>query len=282
MKKKEIVKQVIQVFLNADNEKALSYMTNANRIERGASSPCGEYLILRADRWSVFLAVVCASILAFFTGVDLAQAQASTPSYASRAPLEHYQMVSQTDEVALALSAAPASISDDAEVLTLGKNGYEIAVEGENGFVCIVERSWSTDFNSAEFWNPKVRAPTCYNPAAARSVLQTYLTRTEWVLADISREEMLNRTKAAITANTITQPEPGAMCYMMSKQGYLSDENPEGWKPHLMFFLPSTQPSEWGANLPGVPVYAAPDGLKPLTTVFLSVLPFWSDGTPTP
>jgi hypothetical protein len=163
--------------------------------------------------------------------------------------------------------------------LTLGAHGYETAVEGGNGFVCIVERSWANNFDNAEFWNPRVRSPICFNPAAARSVLPTYLSRTEWVLAGASRAEMLDRTKAAIAANTITAPEHGAMCYMMSRQGYLSDENPRGWRPHLMFFLPRAEPGEWGANLPGVPVLADQGGLEPLT-VFFSLVPYWSDGTP--
>jgi hypothetical protein len=37
----------------------------------------------------------------------------------------------------------PESISRDAEVMVLGRHGYEIAVKGKNGFVCIVQRSWT-------------------------------------------------------------------------------------------------------------------------------------------
>jgi hypothetical protein len=46
-------------------------------------------------------------------------------------------------EISLARSAAPASISGGAEVLVLGRHGYETAVRGKNGFVCVVERSWT-------------------------------------------------------------------------------------------------------------------------------------------
>ncbi|HLW76455.1 MAG TPA: hypothetical protein VKS01_05705 [Bryobacteraceae bacterium] len=41
--------------------------------------------------------------------------------------------------IALARSAAPAAISQDAGVMLLGRHGYETAIRGKNGFVCIVE-----------------------------------------------------------------------------------------------------------------------------------------------
>jgi hypothetical protein len=55
----------------------------------------------------------------------------------------------------------------NAEVLVLGKHGYETGVRGRNGFVCFVERSWAAGFGDAEFWNPKLRAPNCFNPLEA-------------------------------------------------------------------------------------------------------------------
>ena len=100
-------------------------------------------------------------------------------------------------------------------------------MKGTNGFVCIVERAWAKDFDSSDFWNPKVRAPHCFN-AADRS-LPTYLKRTEWVLAGVSMAEMADRTRAAIAAKQINDPEPGAMVYMMSKRGYLGDDVRGHW-----------------------------------------------------
>ena len=84
----------------------------------------------------------------------------------------------------------------------------------------------------------------------------TLLRRTEWVLAGASTADMLDRTRAEVAAKKITEPEIGAMCYMMSKNGYLGDANGH-WHPHLMFFLPHTESAAWGANLPGVPILVA-------------------------
>ena len=72
-----------------------------------------------------------------------ATAQDARTAYPSRAPIEQYLM-GRTAEIALARSAAPESISRDAEVLVLERHGFETAVKGKNGFVCLVERSWTT------------------------------------------------------------------------------------------------------------------------------------------
>jgi hypothetical protein len=199
------------------------------------------------------------------------------PSYPNMAPIEQYRVPTPSEEVLLARSAAPASVSDHADVLVLGERGYTQAEKGSNGFVCIVERAWANNFDSPEFWNPNVRSPICFNQPAERSVLPTYLRRTEWVLAGASKADMIDRTKSAIASNEIGPPEIGSMCFMMSKRGHLSDDDGH-WHPHLMFFLPRTKPADWGANLPGSPLIAADGALEPVT-IFLSPVRKWSDGT---
>ena len=87
------------------------------------------------------------------------------------APLSAYLMPDRAAEIALALSAAPASVSSAAEVMVLGPKGHVTAAPGKNGFVCIVERAWFSGLKDDGFWNPKLRGPDCYNREAARSVL---------------------------------------------------------------------------------------------------------------
>ena len=118
-----------------------------------------------------------------------AQAQAAKARYPAMAPLGQYLMP-ESAEIALARSAAPASISGNAEVMVLRRDGYATAVKGKNGFVCIVERAWGKATDDPEFWNQKMRAPHCFNPQAARTFLQIYLMKTKLVLAGKSREEM--------------------------------------------------------------------------------------------
>ena len=140
---------------------------------------------------------------------------AGAASYVSMAPAQQYMMASPDKEIALARSAAPPSISRDAEILVLGAHGYETAVKGQNGFVCLVERGWDADFNDPVFWNPNIRGADCLNPEAARSVLPHFRERAHWALAGVSKGDMIARTKAEISANTYTLPGAGALAFMM-------------------------------------------------------------------
>src|ERR1039457_4419842 len=99
-----------------------------------------------------------------------ARAQAEKAPYAAMAPLDQYLMPDENSEIALARSAAPASISDGAEVMVLGRKGFTTAVKGTNGFLCVVERSWGAATDALEFWNPKIRSPICFNRSEERRV----------------------------------------------------------------------------------------------------------------
>jgi hypothetical protein len=206
-------------------------------------------------------------------------ADAKTP-YPSMAPLDQYLIADRNAEIALARSAAPESISRDAEVLVLGQHDYETAIRGKNGFVCVVLRSWTAGINDRDFWNPKVRAPICFNAAATRSYLPLVIKKTELVLAGQPKAQMFESIKSALDKKELPTQEPGAMCYMLSKNGYLSDEGGH-WHPHVMFFVPRTDAATWGADLQGSPILAADDAEDRLT-VFLIPVGKWSDGTDAP
>jgi hypothetical protein len=230
---------------------------------------------MRIKAWAIGPACLPAILIG---AIGSAYADDTKAAYPAMAPIGQYLVANRADEIALARSAAPASISGDADVLTLGIHGYESAAKGKNGFVCMVWRSWTAGLDDPEFWNPKLRAPICLNAAAARTVLPGYLERTKWVLAGVSKPDMISRTTATVAAKTFTLPAPGAMSYMMSKQGYLGDAAGH-WHPHLMFFFARTDGGAWGANLGGSPVTAAQDDPEPTTTFFV-VVPNWSDGSP--
>lgn len=208
-------------------------------------------------------------------------AAASDNSYPTMAPVSNYLIANRAEEIGLARSAAPPSIADNASVLALGAHGYETAVKGTNGFVCIVGRSWDMSFGDPQFWNPKVRSPECFNATSARSVLPRYLARTERVLAGVSKSEMEKREAADRAAGTLKPPEPGSVCYMLSKGGYINDAAGGPWHPHVMYFAPRTDDASWGANLPDSPI-ASDSHSYDDTTIFFVIVPNWSDGTPGP
>jgi hypothetical protein len=208
------------------------------------------------------------------------KAQAKKASYPTMATLDAYLIADENAEIALARSAAPASISDAAEVMVLRRTGYATAVKGSNGFVCFVERSWASASDEPDFWNPKLRAPNCFNPAAAKTFLPIYLMKTKLILAGKSKAEMVVTVASAFATNELPALEPGAMCYMMSKQQYLGDRD-KSWHPHLMFFVPGDAVKSWGANLDGSPIMAADDP-EEHATIFMILAGDWSDGTPGP
>ena len=218
--------------------------------------------------------------LALSAATCQAQTNANKANYPAMAPLDQYLMPDVNSEIALARTAAPKSISDAAEVMVLGPRGYTTAVKGTNGFLCIVERSWGAATDHPEFWNPKVRAPICFNPSAAKTFVPIFLMKTNLVLAGKSKAEILETTASALDKKELPVLEPGAMCYMLSKQQYLNDEG-MNWHPHLMFLVAGDVASSWGADLPGSPVIAAADP-EERATIFMVLVSKWSDGTAAP
>ena len=176
-------------------------------------------------------------------------AQDAKTQYPNMAPLDQYLMADRNAEISLALSAAPISISSDATILV--------------------------------FWNPKMRGPICYNPAAVRTILPYTINRTKLVLAGLSKAEIRKNITAAIAKNELPMPEAGAMSYMMSKGGNLGDAVGH-WCPHLMFHVPRTDEASWGADLEGSPVLYNDENrdVPEPETIFMVPVFHWSDGTP--
>ena len=208
-------------------------------------------------------------------GQEVAKAQKDP--YAAMAPVEQYLSPDQNSEIALARSAAPASIADGAEVMVLGHDGYTTAVNGTNGFVCVVERSWGAATDFPDFWNPKTRAPHCFNARAAKTFLPIYLMKTKLALAGKSKAEILQAVSSALDTKKLPTLESGAMCYMMSKEQYLNDQD-KNWHPHLMFFVAGDVAKTWGANLQDSPLIAANDP-EERVTIFMMLADHWSDGS---
>jgi hypothetical protein len=206
-----------------------------------------------------------------------AQAQNAKVPYPGMAPLDQYLM-DRNAEIALARTAAPETLSRDATILVLGLHGYETAMEGKNGFVCVVERGWMQPFDKPDFWNPKVRLPLCINPPGARSHLPLTFKTTELALAGLSKNQLSDRLKAAYDNKELPPPEHGSMCYMMSKQQYFGDKVGNAGDSHLMFWFPQAERMAWGAEAPDAPVDVHQYSPQPITEFTISVSK-WSDGT---
>ena len=235
---------------------------------------------MRKNSISISIRALAFGIPLLFLWPACGRAQAGKAPYPVMAPLDQYLIPDEKAEIALARSAAPASISDAAEVMVLRRDGYATAVKGSNGFVCIVERSWANSTDDSEFWNTKIRAPHCFNAAASKTFLPIFLKKTKLVLAGKSRAQILAAVTSALEAKELPALAPGAIAYMMAKQQYLNDEG-KSWHPHVMFFAPGDAGKSWGANLPGSPIIAVNDPEQRVTT-FMVLSGTWSDGTPGP
>ncbi|MGB6026827.1 MAG: hypothetical protein WBG40_16650, partial [Candidatus Sulfotelmatobacter sp.] len=108
---------------------------------------------MNRKRFQAIASLSVALILILILGAGW-QARAQDAKYPNMAPLEQYLM-DRDAEIALARTAAPEAISRDADVLVLGRHGYETAVKGKNGFVCVVDRNWMGQFEGEgadNFW----------------------------------------------------------------------------------------------------------------------------------
>jgi hypothetical protein len=195
-------------------------------------------------------------------------------------PIAPYLMSDPQAEIALAKSGAPPAIAAHAGVLVLTPRGFEMAVNGTNGFVCVVERSWTAPFDDTEFWNPTERGPDCYNPPAARTEIPQLIQESQWAVAGLSRQQMIEKTKAAFADHSFKPPEPGAFGLMLSKLGHLNHAHGP-WHPHMMFFIPRDQAANWAADVDNSPADFVDRGPYLSALIMVPVLR-WSDGSPGP
>jgi hypothetical protein len=190
-----------------------------------------------------------------------------------------YLMPDRAAEIALARSAAPRSISDSATIMVLGRVGFVTAVQGTNGFTCLVVRSLSDPLTSPTRWNPKSVAPHCFNPPAARTVLPTVLAQTAWVIAGLTNEQIIKRFDDGYASHRFVSPAAGAMTYMLSPEQTLGPNNSH-WVPHLMFYYDkSASPSMWGVGDSVTTIINGSAG-DPNATVLMLLVPVrrWSTG----
>ena len=136
--------------------------------------------------------------------------------------------------------------------------------------------------------NQKNRSPICYNPQAARTILPITYMRTKLVLAGKSKAEVKEGMKAAVENKELPALEPGAMCYMMSKQAYLTDkgitQDGAHTLAHMMFYTQQINPADWGANMDNSPILVDPrqKGDPEPINIFMMLTGSWSDGSPAP
>lgn len=196
-------------------------------------------------------------------------------------------LMTEAEEIALSRSAAPEAVSADASILVLKADGtYATAIEGTNGWTCFTGRSWTgparfTDGKrvwSESNFDPNIKAPQCFNAAAAQSLLEIHRIATRHFMQGASVTEVDLAIGESLTTGAVAMPGEGAMSYMFSPHQVLT---PDGGRfhPHVMLYMPYVTQESYGRGSPmqGVPMVTEGGSIF-ATVVILS--PKWSDGTP--
>lgn len=197
------------------------------------------------------------------------------PVAAQYPPLSEYLMPRDA-EIALARSAAPANISGRATIKVLTASGYQVAREGDNGFVCMVMRGWAAPtYTPSQFRNlvydAKVRAPICFDPGASRTVMPYYELRSKLGMEGKTPDQIAEGVQAAYAKGKLSRRDGVTFGYMWSADQNLGP-GVGPWHPHMMVFAPYYENSMLGGNEFGSPLpQVSDDAGTPFTVVVIPV-----------
>ena len=190
-------------------------------------------------------------------------------------PLNEYLMAREA-EIAMARSAAPSNVSDKAMIKVLSSAGYQVAREGDNGFVCLVLRGWAaptyTPDQFREFvYEASIRAPICFDPAASRTVLPYYELRSRLGMEGKSPAQIAEGVQTAYAKGELVRRDGVSFAYMWSADQTLGPGIGH-WHPHMMVFAPYYDNTMLGGNPFGhVFPQVSDDAGTPFTVVVIPV-----------
>jgi hypothetical protein len=172
-------------------------------------------------------------------------------------------------EIAVAKSAAPAHVADNASIWVLKKSGYEKIHDGSNGFNCLVMRQWSAGFDDDFFTWEDLRAPICFDKYSSTTVMREQMYRAELGLQGQTADEIRDSVYAAFAEGRLKIPTKVSFAYMFSAYQNLTPRA-KSWRPHMMVYAPYQKNEELGGNTPGGPhafVLENPGTFRAITTI---------------
>lgn len=174
-------------------------------------------------------------------------AQTMQPAASQTPPLMDRQK-----EIALALSACPASVADKAAVYVLEKSGYVKVRDSQNGFTAIVQHAL-----------PISQDPQCMDAEGTRTFLPRYLKVAELRAEGKTPDEIKQFGAEAFAKGVFQAPTRPGVDYMLSTEN-LTPDGKGGvmrFPPHVMFYGPYMTNADLGSdgNLGG-PAFVAGEG----------------------
>src|SRR5215467_9090392 len=146
-------------------------------------------------------------------------------------------MMDRQKEIALALSACPASVAGKAAVYVLDREGYIKIRDGENGFTAIVQHAVPTS-----------QDPQCMDAEGTRTFLPRYLKVAEWRAEGRSADEIRLLVADAFAKGIFRPPAKPGIDYMLSTENLTPNAKGEviHFPPHVMFYAPYLTNAELG------------------------------------
>ncbi|TAK16859.1 MAG: hypothetical protein EPO35_04435 [Acidobacteria bacterium] len=161
------------------------------------------------------------------TAVPFSQARQFTPP------------ATESQEIELALSAAPETLRAGAGVYVLGTSGYKKVRETANGLTCLVERT-----------RPDTLEPICWDPEGTATIMPKVLAEAEWRAAGIAAAEVERRTSEGFASGRFRAPTRAGVAYMMSAHNYVfNGERVIHYQPHVMIYAPYVTNKMIGADM---------------------------------
>lgn len=139
-----------------------------------------------------------------------------------------FPLLDQVCERALALSAAPAHLQDDASVYVLKDDGYTLINTGGNPYTCIVQRN-----------HPTSLLPVCFDKEGTDTIVKTIIGTADLVLEGKTDTEINAAIVAGLQTAKYSEPVSSSISYMLSDFNWMYDENAKELNnigPHSMIF----------------------------------------------
>ena len=158
-------------------------------------------------------------------------------------------------QIRIAKSAAPKEIADKADIYILGKNGYELAAKGSNGFTCAVERE-----------RVDTMEPECYDREGSRTTFKVRSFVEAQRAKGVSEEKMEKAVEAGYKLGRFKSPAKPGIVYMLSDSNFVFDPDSKQvihFPGHLMFYAPfaTAETVGSGAGAPYIVHPGKPDAL---------------------
>lgn len=148
--------------------------------------------------------------------------------------------LSQACEIALAESAAPTYVRENAGVYVLGTEGYELVKPAENEFVCLVQR------NSSESLIPQ-----CFDEIGQQVHVAVHLDEGKKIRAGMSFDQIQKERAAGFYSGKYSTAKGHGVVYMASDYNYnVSPKRRVKIAPHVMYHAPGVTNEDIG-SVPG-------------------------------